>query len=887
MEISKRYDHKGIERKWYKYWEESGFFKADPESEKPAFSIVLPPPNVTGSLHMGHTVMTVVQDIMSRYKRMKGFDVLWLPGTDHAGIATQMVVERDLMKDGVSRHDLGREKFLEKVWEWKKNNGNRITEQLRHLGTSLDWSRERFTMDEGLSEAVREVFVRLYEEDLIYRDNYIINWCPRCHTALSDLEVDYQDKDGNLWHIKYPVKGEDAHLVVATTRPETMLGDTAIAVHPEDERFSHLIGKSVILPLMNREIPVIGDAELVDMEFGTGAVKVTPAHDFNDFATGKRHNLEEINVINEHGIINDKGGEFKGLSVKDSRAAVVEELEKQGLLLDTQAHKHNVGHCDRCKTVVEPILSKQWFVKIEPLAKPAIEAVESGKIEFTPKHWEKTYYEWMYNIKDWCISRQLWWGHQIPAWHCEECGEIMVRRAAPESCLKCSSSKLKQDPDVLDTWFSSALWPFSTMGWPEETAELKKFYPTTLMETGFDIIFFWVARMIMMGMKFMGDIPFEKVYFHGLVRDEKGQKMSKTKGNVIDPLDVTKQYGADALRFTFAMMPLQSRDIKLSMQWIEGYWAFINKIYNAVRFCLLQFEEGEEIKFNPAEYREDDFSPADKWILSRLNKATSEVTKSVDEMRFNDAAGAIYHFFWHEFCDWYIELIKPTFFGDDQKEKETAKKVLIKVLDASLKLLHPFMPHITEELWQYLPCRYDRKKESIMISTFPETDDIPLFEEDSDTMERIVEIIKEIRTIRSESNVRPSLEINVVLMLENEKVRDLIKSRESYLNKLARVAEITYTDAYEPDKQTASSVVKEGKLFIPLKGIVDFSDEIKRIEKDIKKMQKDYDFVEKKLNNENFINRAKPEIVEKEKAKHADLSKKITYLKKRIEEISQ
>ncbi len=886
MEIDKKYDHLSIEKKWYQFWEEKGFFKADPSSKKPPYTIVLPPPNVTGVLHMGHAVMVVVQDAMSRYKRMSGYDVLWLPGTDHAGIATQMVVERALNKEGISRHDLGREKFLERVWQWKKENGSTITRQLRCLGASLDWSRERFTMDENLSKAVREVFVSLYEEGLIYKNTYIINWCPHCRTALSDLEVDHENVEGHLWHIKYPISGSDEFLTIATTRPETLLGDSAVAVHPDDKRYAHLIGKKVKLPLTDREIPIIGDAILVDIEFGTGAVKVTPAHDFNDFETGKRHNLEEINVINEKGEINELGGKYAGMTTTEAREAIVADLDKLGLLLKVEKHMHAVGHCQRCKTIVEPILSDQWFLKMEDLAKPAIDAVETGKIVFQPETWKKTYYEWMYNIKDWCISRQLWWGHQIPVWYCEECGEMIVSREDPAKCTKCGCEKLRRDPDVLDTWFSSQLWPFSTLGWPEKTPELAKYYPTTLMETGFDIIFFWVARMIMMGYKFMGEKPFGKVFFHGLVRDKFGQKMSKSKGNVIDPLVVTEKYGADALRFTFAMMPLAGRDVKLSDEWFEGYWAFINKIYNATRFCLMQFAEGEKLDFNPVEYKSDDFSFADKWILSKLEDVTKEVRKNLDEMRLNDAAGAIYHFFWHEFCDWYIELIKPTFFGTDENAKTVGKKVLLKVLDASFKLLHPFMPHVTEELWQSLPFSFDGREESIMISRFPELGDCPVFEKDAQTMEEIIEIITVIRTIRAENNIKPSAELPLKLALV-EGLRNALSEKLEYIIKLARVKDVEFVDTFTPDKETASSLVKGGTLYIPLAGFIDFTDEIKRLEKEIAKLQKDFDLCDKKLNNPNFLEKAQPEVVEKEKAKHTELSENLTHLKARLEKIGK
>lgn len=887
MEISKKYDHTGIEKKWYDFWEESGYFAANPESEKPPYSIVIPPPNVTGVLHLGHALTVTIQDIMCRFKRMKGYDVLWLPGTDHAGIATQIMVERHLKAtEGLSRYDIGREAFVKKAWEWKEKHGSGITVQLRAMGTSLDWKRERFTMDEGLSKAVREVFVKLYEDGLIYRDNYIINWCPNDNTALSDLEVEYGDEQGSLWYLKYPVKDSpDTYLIVATTRPETMLGDTAVAVHPDDERFKHLIGKSVILPLMNREIPIIGDAELVDMTFGTGAVKVTPAHDFNDFATGQRHNLEMINVIDEVAKINSNGGKYCGLPVLVARKQIVADLEKAQLLEKIEKHSHQVGHCDRCKTVVEPILSKQWFVKIKPLAEPAIKAVEEGKIVFTPKHWEKTYYEWMYNIRDWCISRQLWWGHQIPAWHCDVCGNTIVARETPEKCNKCGGN-LTQDSDVLDTWFSSALWPFSTMGWPGSTPELKKYYPTSLMETAPDIIFFWVARMIMMGMKFMDDIPFEKVFFHGLIVDEKGQKMSKTKGNGIDPIEMIEKHGADALRFTFATMPVTQRHIKLSEKTIEDNRSFINKIFNAVRFSLMQFSEGEVIEFYPENYKEDDFSFADKWILSKLNEVTVEVDRSIDEMRLTESSGAIYHFFWHEFCDWYIELVKPAFFGDNQKEKDISKKVLIKVLDASLKLLHPFMPHVTEELWQNLPFRNNKREPSIMISRFPQKGDAPVFEKDAQIMDQILEIITCIRTIRSENNIKPSTEIDILLSLNSE-VESALKDKEEYIKKLARVKELKYVRNYEPDKETASAIVKGGMVYISLAGLIDFSDEIARIEKEIIKVQKDFDLCDKKLSNPNFLEKANPEVIEKEKIKHIELKENLEHLLTRLKEIKK
>ncbi|MFO7736752.1 MAG: valine--tRNA ligase [bacterium] len=886
MELSKVYSHKGIEKKWYDFWEKEGFFKADPKSEKPGFSIVLPPPNVTGSLHLGHTVMIVIQDIASRYKRMTGYDVLWLPGTDHAGIATQMVVERDLMKKGLSRHDIGREKFLEKVWEWKKKNGDHITKQLRMLGASLDWSRERFTMDEGLSGAVKEVFIRLYEEDLIYRDNFIINWCPRCHTALSDLEVEYSDTEGALYYVKYPVQGEKTFLEIATTRPETMLGDTAVAVHPDDERFCCLISKKAELPLMNRSIPIIGDAELVDTEFGTGAVKVTPAHDFNDFETGRRHNLNEINVIDEDGKINSNGGKFEGLTVFDARKAVVEALREQKLFIRKEKHSHSVGHCDRCKTVVEPILSRQWFVKTAPLAKPAIDAVKTDKIKFHPSHWKKTYFEWMNNIRDWCISRQLWWGHQIPAWYCDDCGKIVVAKKEPETCPDCGGDTLSQDKDVLDTWFSSALWPFSTMGWPEETELLKKHYPTSLMETGFDILFFWVARMIMMGMKFMDDIPFETVFFHGLIRDEKGYKMSKTKGNVIDPIELIEKYGSDALRFTFAMTPLTATDVKMGEDRVETYRGFINKVYNAFRFAMMQFGKEEIVETDMSSAHFEEMNAADRWITTSLAVSVKNISRNLEDMRYHEAAREIYQFFWHKFCDWYIEMAKVVLYGEDEKQKDCTKKVLVKVLDSSLKLLHPFVPHVTEELWQHLPVSDENRAESIMISEFPESDDFKIFE-DAELMDKITDLISEIRTIRSVNDIPPSKEIDIVLSIENDFARRYTEKNQRYIKKLARVDHIKYDCSFKPGKRTATAVITGfAILHISLSGLVDFEKEIAGIQKKLKQTEKDLSRSQAKLKNENFINKAPEYAVKKEKKKFEEFSEKISHLKKRLEKLS-
>ncbi|MDP2970700.1 MAG: valine--tRNA ligase, partial [Deltaproteobacteria bacterium] len=667
--LDKSYDPHQVEEKWYRFWMEQQYFRADESSNSQAYSIVIPPPNVTGVLHIGHALNNTLQDILIRFKRMEGCSVLWMPGTDHAGIATQNVVERQLMEEGLDRHALGRDKFIERVWKWKEQSGGTIINQLKKLGASCDWSRERFTMDEGLSEAVREVFVRLYQEGLIYRGHYIINWCPRCQTALSDLEVEHHEISGKLYHLRYPFREGNRFVVVATTRPETVLGDTAVAVHPEDERYQGDIGRKVILPVLGREIPIIGDP-YVDMEFGTGCLKITPAHDFNDFEIGLKHGLEQVKVIDEEGRMNEHAGPYQGLDRFVCRERIVEDFKQEGVLIKTEDYHHKVGHCYRCKTIVEPNLSLQWFVRTKPLAQPAIEAVRTGRTRIVPELWEKTYYEWMENIKDWCISRQIWWGHRIPAWYCEACGEVIVAKEEPRSCSKCGSNQLKQETDVLDTWFSSALWPFSTMGWPEETAELKVFYPTSVLVTGFDILFFWVARMTMMGLKFMGDVPFRDVYIHGLVRDEKGEKYSKTRGNVVDPLDLIDRFGADALRFTLAALTMPGSDLKLSESRTEGYRHFANKIWNASRFALMNLEALSPDAMAQT-HSPEEFSLPDRWIRGRLNETIRSVRKALDEYKFNEACHILYQFIWHEFCDWYLEMTKLYLYREgDQKRQD-------------------------------------------------------------------------------------------------------------------------------------------------------------------------------------------------------------------------
>ncbi|HQN70139.1 MAG TPA: valine--tRNA ligase, partial [Smithella sp.] len=747
-ELGKAFEPAAAEKRLYEYWLKNKYFHAQDKSEAEAFSIVIPPPNVTGMLHMGHALNNTLQDILIRFKRMQGFNTLWMPGTDHAGIATQNVVEQQLLKEGTSRHDLGREKFIDRVWEWRRKYGGVIINQLKRLGCSCDWERERFTMDEGLSHAVREVFVRLYNEGMIYQGDYIVNWCPRCHTAISDLEVEFKSDASFLWNIRYPFAEGQGEIVVATTRPETMLGDTAVAVHPDDKRYKNLIGKYVILPLMNKKIPVIAD-DYVTMDFGSGAVKITPASDPNDFAMAQRHHLEIITVIDGKGIINENGGAYKGQDRYEARKNIVNDLQKGGYLVGTEPYAHNVGQCYRCKTDIEPMVSKQWFVKIKPLAKQATAAVIKGKTKIVPKTWEATYFDWMNNIRDWCISRQLWWGHRIPVWYCDNCKKVIVSTVDPDACPDCGGASLKQDEDVLDTWFSSALWPFSTLGWPEKTAALKTFYPTSLLITGFDILFFWVARMMMMGLYVMKDVPFKHVYLHALVRDEKGEKMSKSKGNIIDPLLMIDQYGTDAFRFTLAAYTAQGRDVRLSPERIEGYKFFVNKIWNASKLTFANLDGFDETA--TAEVVD---SLPDLWIKARLNKAVEDVTTALDEYRFNDAAAAVYRFIWHELCDWYLELSKPVFYGKGSaKQKQAAQKTLGVVFPTMLKLLHPFMPFLTEELWQVF---HGDDKNSIMVSRFPAVCAEWKNNAAEKEMETIMDMITAVRNIRGEMRIAPS-----------------------------------------------------------------------------------------------------------------------------------
>ncbi len=857
--MEKTYNPSLFEDKWYKFWLENGYFKADADNVakgKPKFSIVIPPPNVTGVLHVGHALNATLQDIVCRWKRMKGFEVCWVPGTDHAGIATQWVVERELAKEGLTRHDIGREKFVERVWSWKEKYGSRIINQLKKLGTSCDWSRERFTMDEGFSKAVRRAFVTLYKEGLIYRGKRLINWCPRCHTALSDLEVEHDEEQGNLWYIRYPLVEGNGYIVVATTRPETMLGDVAVAVNPKDERYSQLVGKKVLLPIVNREIPIIAD-EYVDPEFGTGAVKITPAHDFNDFEIGERHNLEPIQIMDDWGRITVEP--FKGIDRFEAREAIVELLKDSELLEKVEPHVHSVGHCYRCKTVVEPFLSNQWFVKTKPLAERAIESVKTGKVRFIPKQWENTFFDWMYNIKDWCISRQIWWGHRIPAWHCSDCNHITVSENPPEKCEACGSPNIHQDEDVLDTWFSSAMWPFGTLGWPDKTKDLEAFYPTDLLVTGFDIIFFWVSRMIMMGYHFMGEKPFSDVYVHALVRDEKGQKMSKTRGNVIDPLEMVEKYGADTLRFTLAALAAQGRDIRLSERIIEGYRHFANKIWNISRFVL---SSSENVKVEG----EKDFNPEDRWILTKLSETIEKVDKELENYRFNDAAKAIYQFIWGELADWFVEFSKHRIYKGNEKEKRTAAYVLLRVLRDSLKLLHPIMPFLTEEIYQKLPIK---DAESISISNWPEPEF--KFEDDKKAIETLKSIIRGIRNIKSSLSIPPSTKVDVVICLLNENLFDTLKGCKPLIHQLAVTGEVGFErTSISPDK-SVSFFLPDVEVHVKVGDVIDVEEKIRNLRKRLNEVGKEKEKLRKKLENRNFIERAPAEVVNKNREKLLEL----------------
>lgn len=867
------YDPQSVEKKWYDFWEEQGLFHAEVDVEKKPFSIVIPPPNVTGQLHMGHALDNTLQDIEIRWRRMQGYNTLWMPGTDHAGIATQIKVEEMLAQNGLSRYDLGRAAFIQKVWEWKQQYGGRIITQLKRLGASCDWQRERFTMDEGCSQAVREVFVSLYEKGLIYQGNRITNWCPRCHTALSDIEVEHEEQPGSLFHVRYRLEGSDEYVTVATTRPETILGDTGVAVHPEDVRYQRLIGQYLILPVIGRRLPIVGDA-YVDPAFGTGAVKITPAHDPNDFELGQRHQLPEIVVMNPDGTMADTAGKYAGMDRYECRKALVDDLKEQGYLVKIDEHLHAVGHCQRCTTVVEPLVSKQWFVRIEPLAKPAIAAVDSGAVQFVPERFTKIYSNWLENIRDWCISRQIWWGHRIPAWYCS-CGQTIVSREDVTVCPHCGGT-VEQDPDVLDTWFSAALWPFSTMGWPADTPEVKHFYPTSVLVTGYDIIFFWVARMIMMGLEFKQDIPFKHVFIHGLVRDSQGRKMSKSLGNGIDPLEVIDQYGADTLRFMLITGNTPGNDMRFYWERVEASRNFANKLWNASRFALMNLAGFDE-NYQPAAAQ---YTLADRWILSRFTKTVTEVTRNLERFELGEAGRALYEFIWNELCDWYIEMAKPRLYNKEEfDQRATAQYVLWHVLQNTLKLLHPFMPYITEEIWQHLPHR----GVSIMVSAWPEPQVDMVDARAEANLTVIMDTIKAVRNLRAEVNVPPGKKSEVVLQIADPAMQALFAANDQYLRTLAAAERVVLLSPAEPKPKNAMTAVVSGvEVYLPLKGLIDVDKETARLNKELETLTKELARISGKLSNPGFAAKAPAQVIAKEQAKAREYEDKRLAIHERL-----
>lgn len=872
--IPKVYDPASVEKKWYEFWEKNRYFHAEPEPGKKPFSIVIPPPNITGKLHMGHALDNTLQDILIRWHRMMGDNTLWMPGYDHAGLATQIKVEEVLKKEeGKTRFDLGREEFVKRVWAWKEEYGDRIINQLKCLGISCDWERKRFTMDEGCSRAVRETFVSLFEKGLIYKGTRITNWCVNCHTALSDIEVEHEDTPGHLWYVRYPVVGEeDTYLTIATTRPETIPGDTAVAVNPEDERYAKLIGKTLRLPILNREIPVIADS-YVDTKFGTGAVKITPSHDPNDYEMGLRHNLPEIVVIGKDGVMTEEAGPFAGLERYECRKQIVARLKEEGYLVKIEEHSHAVGHCQRCHNIVEPLVSTQWFVKMQPLVKAAVDCVTDGRTQFVPERFTKNYTGWMKNIHDWCISRQIWWGHRIPVWYCDDCGEMSASRTDLEKCPKCGSTHIHQDEDALDTWFSSALWPFSTMGWPDNTELLKQFYPTSVLVTGYDIIFFWVARMLIMGMEFMKEIPFEKVFIHGLVRDSQGRKMSKSLGNGIDPLEVIEKYGADTLRFMLITGNTPGNDMRFYWERVEGTRNFANKIWNASRFALMNME-GYDKDAELAPY-----TLADKWILSRLQDTVKDVTGLLERFELGEAGRAIYDFIWSEVCDWYIEIAKPRLYNKEAAaERATAQHVLATVLVSAMKLLHPYMPFITEEIYQCLP----HEAESIMISKWPVADESLVDPEAERGMNAIMDSIKAIRNMRAEVNANPGKKIPAI-MLVSEDLREVVAHNDSYIKLLGGIDNLELRPLNGEKPENAMAAVVTGiEVYLPLAGLIDVEKETQRLSKELAAMEKDLQRAVGKLNNAGFLAKAPEDVIAKERAKYEELSGKIEAVKKRM-----
>jgi valyl-tRNA synthetase len=881
VELSKGYEPQDVEKRWLEYWDRQGSFTADAESRAEPFSIVIPPPNVTGTLHMGHALNITLQDVLCRYKRQRGFNVLWVPGTDHAGIATQNVVERAMDAEGSNREEMGREGFVRRVWQWKEEYGDKILNQIRRLGASVDWSRLRFTMDDGLSRAVREVFVRLYEEGLIYQGDYIINWCPRCRTALSDLEVEHEETAGGLYHVYYLLADGSGHLVVATTRPETILGDTAVAVHPEDERFARLIGRQVRVPLTDRSAPVVGDS-YVDMHFGTGCLKVTPLHDPNDFELAERNGLPGIKVIDEDGRMTSEAGQrYAGMDRFACRRTVVADLEEQGLLQKKEKHEHKVGHCYRCHTPIEPAVSTQWFVAVAPLAARAKEAVESGRTRILPPNWVNLYNEWLENIRDWCISRQIWWGHRIPAWYCRDCGKVAVSREDLERCPECGSAHLKQEEDVLDTWFSSALWPFSTLGWPERTRDLEVYYPTSVLITAFDIIFFWVARMMMMGLHFMGEVPFRHVYIHALVRDEQGRKMSKSTGNVIDPLLMIDRYGADALRFTLSVFAAMGRDVKLSEARIEGYKHFINKIWNAARFALLNLDrEVPELPGN------ESLGFTHRYVLHEMERVKSEVADSLEGYHFNEAAHTLYQFIWHTYCDWYLEMIKQELSSGDREVRGNAQAVLHRTFCELLVLLHPFVPFVTQEIWSRFP---GTGSEDLARVQYPEKRPGRVDEDLPQWMDFLQQVVISVRNIRSELNINPARKLELLVRTGGASAA-FLQQMEPVITQLARLSGLSVDADLAPPRTVATAVVGQSELFVPLEGVVDFKEELDRLEKEIAKVDKNLQSVERKLANEDFLAKAPQEVVSKEKERHRELAQKrekLQRLQERLGELAE
>ncbi|MEA2113801.1 MAG: valine--tRNA ligase [Thermodesulfobacteriota bacterium] len=877
-DLPKAYEFGEVEQRWYDYWMEHKTFGASMEEGKESFSIVIPPPNVTGVLHIGHALNNTLQDLLVRYHRMKSDNTLWVPGTDHAGIATQNVVERQLATEGKTRHDLGREKFIERVWQWREEKGGAIINQLKRMGASCDWDRERFTMDEGLSTAVREVFVRLYNDGLIYKGDYIVNWCPRCHTALADDEVEHDPTDGKLYHLRYPYADGAGVVIVATTRPETMLGDTAVAVHPEDERYRGLHDIGIKLPLTGRTIPVVLDHH-VEREFGTGALKVTPAHDRDDYEIGLRHDLERIKIMDDHGVMNENAGKYGGLDRFACRKQIVKDLEEQGFLEKIEDYQHAVGKCYRCTTVVEPTTSKQWFVSVRPLADKAVQAVRDERIKIYPNTWYNTFYSWMDNIRDWCISRQIWWGHRIPAWTCQDCGELIVATTDPDACSKCGSTNLTQETDVLDTWFSSALWPFSTLGWPEQTKELQTFYPTSVLITSFDILFFWVARMMMMGLHLMDEVPFHDVYLHALVRDKHGKKMSKSTGNVIDPLVTIGQYGTDAFRFTLTAFAAQGREIRMDEERVEGYRRFINKLWNAARFAQMHIKDSDpsitRVADDPAK-----LPLPHRWILSRTNETIRQVRAAMDGYNFNDIASSLYQFTWHEFCDWYLEWIKAELYGDDEQARQNARGVLLSVLENILKMMHPITPFVTEEIWSQLP----GERGTIMLESFPEENPAWQDAEADTSMDLLMGVISAIRTIRSEADVHPTAKIQASIICPDKGKQELIRSFAGAIGAMTRAETLEIMDSCTVPDDAGHVLVDGVEVFVPLKGLIDVEGEMEKLDREHKKIDKELMRVVGKLRNEKFLQNAPEAVVQKEKGKQKELE---TRLAKNAESVAR